>query len=171
MLLAVHAGALTAAHDAFDRIGAQGVIISHLSHSYHSGACLYFTFGFKFGKDPLGDYDIVKSAIQQSFIDNGGSISHHHGVGLEHAPWLEDDISTSGVAVLQGLFDSADPKGNFNPGKIIAAPGLDQGNSGSALKKTAPIKSTTTRAKSPAAAAAPKRTSGSTAKAKVNAAR
>jgi alkyldihydroxyacetonephosphate synthase len=170
-LQALHDGAVSAAHDAFDRIGAQGVIISHLSHSYHSGACLYFTFGFKFGKDALGDYDIVKSAIQQSFIDNGGSISHHHGVGLEHAPWLEDDISSSGIAVMQGLFDAVDPKGNFNPGKVIAAPGLDQGNSGSALKKSTATKAPATRAKSPATKAAPKRTAGSTAKAKVNAAK
>jgi alkyldihydroxyacetonephosphate synthase len=179
-LLALHDGAVKAAHDAFDKIGAQGVIISHLSHSYHSGACLYFTFGFKFGKDALGDYDIVKSAIQQSFIENGGSISHHHGVGLEHAPWLEDDISAAGVGIMQGLFDSADPKGNFNPGKVIAAPGLDQGNSGSALKRAATPKTATRAkapaakapaAKAPAAKAAPRATTGSTAKAKVNAAK
>ncbi len=152
-LQGLHDGVVKAAHDAFDQIGRQGVIISHLSHSYHSGACLYFTFGFVFGQDALGDYDTEKSAIQQAFIDNGGSISHHHGVGLEHAPWLEDDISSSGVAVMQGLFDAVDPKGNFNPGKVIAAPGLDQGNSGSALKRSA------APAKAPAAApraAAPK---------------
>ena len=41
---------------------------------------------------------------------------------------------------MQGLFDSADPKGNFNPGKIIAAPGLDQGNSGHALRRDVPVK-------------------------------
>jgi alkyldihydroxyacetonephosphate synthase len=173
-LKALHDGTVKAAYDAFDKIGAKGVIISHLSHSYHSGACLYFTFGFKFGKDALGTYDIVKSAIQQAFIDNGGSISHHHGVGLEHAPWLEDDISATGIAVLQGVFDSADPKGNFNPGKIIAAPGLDQGNSGGALKKAATAKAASTRAKAPvakaaAAKAAPRRTAGSTSKARVNA--
>jgi hypothetical protein len=54
---------------------------------------------------------------------------------------------------MQGLFDAVDPKGNFNPGKVIAAPGLDQGNSGSALKRSA------APAKAPAAApraAAPK---------------
>jgi alkyldihydroxyacetonephosphate synthase len=150
----LHDGVVKAAYDAFDKIGRQGVIISHLSHSYHSGACLYFTFGFVFGPDALGDYDIVKSAIQQAFIDQGGSISHHHGVGLEHAPWLEDDISASGVAVMQGLFDSVDPKGNFNPGKIIAAPGVDQGNSGSALRKQASAAAATTAA--PKRAAAPR---------------
>jgi alkyldihydroxyacetonephosphate synthase len=150
-LKGLHDGTVKAAYDAFDRIGRKGVIISHLSHSYHSGACLYFTFGFVFGPDALGDYDIVKSAIQQAFIEQGGSISHHHGVGLEHAPWLEDDISASGIAVLQGVFDSVDPKGNFNPGKIIAAPGLDQGNSGGALKKAAAARKAPVAAKRAAA--------------------
>ena len=119
-LAGLHDGVVKAAYGAFDEIGIKGLIISHLSHSYHSGACLYFTFGFVFGNKPLEEYDVVKQAIQQAFIDNGGSISHHHGVGLEHAPWLEQDISTSGVAVMRGLFESADPKGTFNPGKVIA---------------------------------------------------
>ena len=45
------------------------------------------------GDDPLAQYDAVKCAIQQAFVDNGGTLSHHHGVGVEHAPWLEQDIS------------------------------------------------------------------------------
>ncbi|MET0805593.1 MAG: FAD-binding oxidoreductase, partial [Lacisediminihabitans sp.] len=119
-LAAVHDGAYAAAQGAFDKLGKVGWIMSHLSHSYHSGACLYFTFAFKFGEgDPIAEYDVVKSAIQQSFIDNGGTISHHHGVGLEHSPWLEEDISTQGVDLVTGLFASADPAGTFNPGKIV----------------------------------------------------
>ena len=93
----------------------------HLSHSYHSGACLYFTFAFRFGgEDQLAQYDVVKSAIQQSFVDNGGTLSHHHAVGTEHAPWLEQDISTAGVAMMSGLFGAVDPGQNLNPGKIIS---------------------------------------------------
>jgi alkyldihydroxyacetonephosphate synthase len=115
----LHTNVVAAAERAFDEIGIKGWIMCHLSHSYHSGACLYFTFAFVFGDDPIREYDTVKSAIQQAFVDNGGSISHHHGVGLEHAPWLEDDISTEGVAVMRGLFASADPGRNFNPDKIV----------------------------------------------------
>ncbi|GAB3402211.1 FAD-binding oxidoreductase [Schumannella luteola] len=119
-LIGVHDAVYAAANAAYEQIGRQGWIMSHLSHSYHSGACLYFTFAFVMGdEDPLGEYDIVKGAIQQAFIDAGGTISHHHGVGLEHAPWLEQDISTEGVAVMSGLFSSADPDGLFNPRKII----------------------------------------------------
>ena len=70
---------------------------------------------------PLGEYQVVKNAIQQAFVDNGGTISHHHGVGREHSPWLEQDISAEGVAVMKALFDGADPQGNFNPHKVIDA--------------------------------------------------
>jgi alkyldihydroxyacetonephosphate synthase len=118
-LAALHDGVYAAAQAEFDKLGRTGWIMSHLSHSYHSGACLYFTFAFAFGDDPLGEYDKVKNAIQQAFIDNGGSLSHHHGVGREHSPWLEQDISAGGVAMMNDLFQSADPNGLFNPGKIV----------------------------------------------------
>jgi len=112
---------MSAAHGAFDELGARGYIMCHLSHSYHAGACLYFTFGFKPSAQDdggLAEYDLVKSATQQAFIDAGGTLSHHHAVGTEHARWLEEDISAPGVAMLQALFDGVDPGANLNPGKI-----------------------------------------------------
>ena len=117
-LASVYDNAVAAARGVFAELGRQGWIMAHLSHSYHSGACLYFTFAFVFGDDPIGEYDRVKSAIQQSFVDSDATISHHHGVGLEHAPWLADDISPEGVALMQGLFDGADAGRHLNPGKI-----------------------------------------------------
>jgi alkyldihydroxyacetonephosphate synthase len=120
-LLPVYNGVVEAANRAYDEIGTKGWIMCHLSHSYHSGACLYFTFAFVGGEDMLAEYDVVKSAIQQAFVDNGGTISHHHGVGVEHSPWLEQDISAEGVAVMRGLFSAVDPGDNFNPGKVVPA--------------------------------------------------
>ncbi|MGN6273937.1 MAG: FAD-binding oxidoreductase [Protaetiibacter sp.] len=118
-LLSLYNGVVAAANRAYDEIGTKGWIMCHLSHSYHSGACLYFTFAFVGGGDMLSEYDVVKSAIQQAFVDNGGTISHHHGVGVEHSPWLEQDISPEGVAVMRGLFAAVDPGENFNPGKVV----------------------------------------------------
>src|SRR5690606_16140445 len=102
-------------------IGVKGWVMCHLSHSYHSGACLYFTFAYVADEqqDTIEQYDTVKRAIQQSFIDHGGTLSHHHAVGTEHSPWLEQDISAGGVAMMQGVFDAVDPKASLNPGKII----------------------------------------------------
>jgi alkyldihydroxyacetonephosphate synthase len=61
----------------------------------------------------------VKSAIQQAFVDNGATLSHHHAVGTEHAEWLEQDLSAPGTAMLRALFDGVDPGGNLNPGKVV----------------------------------------------------
>jgi alkyldihydroxyacetonephosphate synthase len=112
-----------AARGAFSDLGVKGYIMCHLSHSYHSGACLYFTFAFKpTGRGaPLEQYDVVKSAIQQTFIDSGATLSHHHAVGTEHAAWLQQDLSPPGVEMLRALFDGMDPGANLNPGKIVAA--------------------------------------------------
>jgi alkyldihydroxyacetonephosphate synthase len=111
---------MAAAHGAFGELGVTGYIMCHLSHSYHAGACLYFTFAFTpiAPADGLAQYDVVKPAIQQAFIDAGATLSHHHAVGTEHARWLEDDISAPGVAMLRALFAGVDPGGNLNPGKI-----------------------------------------------------
>ncbi len=121
-LLPVYDAVTAAAHGAFAEVGVQGYLMCHLSHSYHSGACLYFTFAFRpsAGGDMLAEYDVVKSAIQQAFVDNGATLSHHHAVGTEHARWLEQDISTPGVAMLRALFEGTDPGRRLNPGKIVS---------------------------------------------------
>jgi alkyldihydroxyacetonephosphate synthase len=117
----IHDAVYAAANKAYEQIGLErGWIMSHLSHSYQSGACLYFTFAFVAKDDMLKEYDVVKQAIQQAFIDHGGTLSHHHGVGLEHQPWMEQDISAEGVSLMRGLFEGADPQHILNPGKIIA---------------------------------------------------
>ena len=122
-LPALYDNVMAAARGAFSDLGVKGYIMCHLSHSYHSGACLYFTFAFKptGSGTPLEQYDAVKSAIQQTFIDSGATLSHHHAVGTEHAAWLEQDLSPPGVEMLRALFNGMDPGANLNPGKIVAA--------------------------------------------------
>jgi len=119
-LPALYDTASSAAHRAFDRLGARGFLGCHLSHSYHAGACLYFTFALNPSgrRDPLEDYTEVKRAIQQAFVDSGATLSHHHAVGTEHSEWLEQDISAPGVEMVRALFEGTDPGANLNPGKI-----------------------------------------------------
>lgn len=120
----LHTGTVAAFRAACADLGVRGYIMCHLSHSYHSGACLYFTFAFvpatgADAPDPVDQYWVVKSAVQQSFIDNGGTLSHHHGVGTDHAPWMEADISDAGMGMTVGLLRSVDPSRNLNPGTLI----------------------------------------------------
>jgi alkyldihydroxyacetonephosphate synthase len=120
-MAAVYEAVSAAANEAFDRLKVQGYFMCHLSHSYHAGACLYFTFAFvpSPGGDMTTEYDVVKSAVQQAFVDHGATLSHHHAVGTEHSQWLEQDISAPGVAMLKALFDGTDPGRHLNPGKIV----------------------------------------------------
>jgi alkyldihydroxyacetonephosphate synthase len=122
-LQAVYDNVMAAGRSAFDALGVPGYLMCHLSHSYHAGACLYFTFALNppRERDALEDYGVVKSALQQAFVDSGATLSHHHAVGTEHAQWLEEDISAPGVAMLRALFEGTDPGANLNPGKIVAA--------------------------------------------------
>jgi alkyldihydroxyacetonephosphate synthase len=120
-LLPVYDAVTAAARGAFESLGVSGYLMCHLSHSYYAGACLYFTFAFRSGagEDMLVQYDVVKSAIQQAFVDNGATLSHHHAVGTEHARWLEQDISPPGTVMLRALFHGTDPDRRLNPGKIL----------------------------------------------------
>ncbi len=120
-LMPLYDAVVASANRAFAQIAVQGYLMCHLSHSYHAGACLYFTFAFKATSPTamLGEYEVVKSAIQQAFVDNGATLSHHHAVGTEHAQWLLEDISAPGVAMLGALFEGFDPGRHLNPGKIV----------------------------------------------------
>jgi alkyldihydroxyacetonephosphate synthase len=92
----------------------------HISHTYPCGASLYFTFGFKqqLGRE-MEQYLQVKRAVQQSFIDSGATLSHHHAVGTEHLPWLAADISPVGVKAVAAIKQGLDPANIMNPGRLL----------------------------------------------------
>jgi alkyldihydroxyacetonephosphate synthase len=131
-LQAVYDNVMAAGYGAFDELDVPGYLMCHLSHSYHAGACLYFTFAINPapGADALEQYGVVKSAIQQAFVDSGATLSHHHAVGTEHSRWLEEDISAPGVAMLRSLFEGFDPGANLNPGKIVERKAIRSGYDG-----------------------------------------
>jgi len=91
----------------------------HISHTYHCGASVYFTFGFRqqAGRE-MEQYLRVKRAAQQSFIDCGATLSHHHAVGTEHLPWLAADISPLGVEAVAAIKRGLDPGNIMNPGRL-----------------------------------------------------
>ena len=67
-------------YDAFyatqEEQGLPGFMFCHMSHSYHAGACLYFTFAFPYSSDEqaLEQYYAAKNAVQQTFVDLGSTV-------------------------------------------------------------------------------------------------
>jgi alkyldihydroxyacetonephosphate synthase len=70
----------------------------------------------------MEQYLNVKRAAQQSFIDGGATLSHHHGVGTEHLPWLSADISPLGVKAVAAIKHGLDPDNIMNPGRLQPSP-------------------------------------------------
>ena len=110
------------ATEALRAIDATITASAHQSHAYTDGACLYFTFaGRPPGEDIAGDgeayYREAFGAIMRATSENGGAISHHHGVGMNRAAYMKDHLG-AGFGVLAAIKTALDPKGILNPGKL-----------------------------------------------------
>ena len=102
------------------RPGAHGIVTCHISHSYADGASLYFTYIFPRALDgEIAQWHKIKTAASDAIVLHGGTISHHHGVGEDHLPWIEKEKGTLGIEVLRAIKTTLDPKGILNPGKLI----------------------------------------------------
>lgn len=99
---------------------AKGIVMAHVSHSYPDGASLYFTFVFPRQLDrEVEQWQAIKRAASDAILENRGTISHHHGVGIDHAPWLAEEKGPIGYNVLKALKRELDPTGVMNPGKLL----------------------------------------------------
>ncbi|WP_067861348.1 FAD-binding oxidoreductase [Nocardia shimofusensis] len=109
-------GALT------ESLGGQGtppVVMCHISHTYPTGASLYFTVVAKALGTPIEQWTKAKSAASEAIVRVGGTITHHHAVGADHRAWLPEEIGELGVRVLTAIKREVDPVGILNPGKLI----------------------------------------------------
>ena len=99
-------------------------MFTHLSHVYRQGCSVYTTFVYRLAADPdanLARWLGIKTAASQAVVDGGGTISHQHGVGTDHMPWLAAEKGDLGMALLRASARELDPTGMMNPGKLFAA--------------------------------------------------
>lgn len=111
-----------AAHGALARDGERVHAYTHLSHLYPQGASVYSTFIWRLAGDfdaDLARWRQLKTAVSEAIVGSGGTISHQHGVGRDHAPWLAHEKGELGMAALRTLFREFDPDGRMNPGKLV----------------------------------------------------
>ena len=102
---------------------------SHLSHVYPSGSSLYATYVFRHVADPdetLDRWRRLKAAASEAIVEHGGTISHQHGVGRDHRPWLTAEKGELGLAVLGDVARRLDPDELLNPGVLLAGAAGDE---------------------------------------------
>lgn len=94
------------------------IVMSHSSHFYPQGTNLYFIFIGKF--DSGEDYLEYQAAIIDSIREQGGALSHHHGIGKMLAPWYEDFTGSTEMGLLRAIKRHLDPGNIMNPGGTLA---------------------------------------------------
>jgi alkyldihydroxyacetonephosphate synthase len=119
-LLPLYNNTIKATKEQFQKEGGDGYIGCHISHTYKTGACLYFTWAAKqIPGQELEQYYRYKKFITDTFMKSGGTVSHHHAIGYEHKAWMEVEVSRTGLQALHAVKESLDPKGILNPGKLL----------------------------------------------------
>lgn len=99
------------------------LVFSHVSQSYSSGANLYTTFVFRNAGEPEDlrrRWQTLKERASRAIVAAGGTISHQHGVGSDHRPYLSAEKGRLGIDLLKGAALQLDPRQRMNPTKLFA---------------------------------------------------
>ena len=103
--------------------GTPAFVLCHVSHLYATGCSLYYTV---FAKQEVGaeiaQWKALKSAASDAIMAGGGTITHHHAVGTDHAPWLPAEAGQMWLRMLRAAKAEVDPTGIMNPGKLMNGP-------------------------------------------------
>lgn len=109
-----------AIRDALASGGTLRAIYGHTSHAYTDGANVYLVFHGE-ARSEADLPHLYFRTLEAAFLAcsrAGGTISHHHGVGLAKARWISLELGETGLEVLRAVQRALDPDGLFNPGKL-----------------------------------------------------
>jgi alkyldihydroxyacetonephosphate synthase len=111
------------AQDRYAVHGERLLAFTHLSHVYAQGCSIYSTFVFPCAGDvdeDLARWRDLKHALSSVILAHGGTISHQHGVGRDHLPYLPEEKGALGMRMIRSAAEALDPGGQMNPGKLFA---------------------------------------------------
>lgn len=97
-------------------------VFTHLSHFYGQGCSIYTTYVFRVGDNyerTLQRWQELKHSTSELIVNNGGTISHQHGVGKDHAPYLPVEKGELGMEAIRALCHQFDPDTLLNPKTLV----------------------------------------------------
>ena len=105
--------------DAANKVKGLLFITAHVSHFYSNGVGFYFSFAGipPREKTDLEFYQDVWNTVIKTVEDCGGSIGHHHGIGINRAKWMSVEWGLA-FDSLKKIKQLLDPNTILNPGKI-----------------------------------------------------
>jgi alkyldihydroxyacetonephosphate synthase len=101
-------------------LGERSIVMCHVSHAYADGASLYFTFLTRARpSEELDQWRAAKTAACEAIVAAEGTITHHHAVGRDHAPYMRAEVGEVGLEALRAVKERLDPAAIMNPGKLL----------------------------------------------------
>ena len=84
-----------------------------LSHAYEDGASLYYTFLTRARRgEEIEQWRRAKAAACEAIVATEGTITHHHAVGRDHAPYMAAEVGELGLDALRGSRSGSIPPGS-----------------------------------------------------------
>jgi alkyldihydroxyacetonephosphate synthase len=113
----------TRAEKVFEGFGEKALVFAHLSHVYRQGSTVYTSCIFRLADTPeetLARWKAFKSVVSECIVEYGGTMSHQHGVGRDHKPWLAAEKGGQlGINGIKALVNSFDPEQMMNPEILV----------------------------------------------------
>lgn len=96
------------------------LVMAHFSHAYPDGCSIYFSFaGHESSTQEPTRYDRIWKRGLVVASQSQATISHHHGVGINKAPAMIDELGVSGVSLMRTVQQVLSNSAPMNPGKLI----------------------------------------------------
>ncbi|XP_058448165.1 alkyldihydroxyacetonephosphate synthase-like [Malaya genurostris] len=93
-----------------------------LTQSYDTGCCIYFYLSVKILGSPehsARTFMELESIAREAILANGGTVSHHHGIGKIRSKWYPATVSEAGVGLLKAIKTELDPRNIFAVGNLF----------------------------------------------------
>jgi alkyldihydroxyacetonephosphate synthase len=93
----------------------QPIVTCRITQLYDQGVCVYFYFCMNFDnvQNPSSIFADIELAARQEILAQGGSLSHHHGIGKHRAQYMNQVNSASFKGVLMNFKTAVDPNNVF----------------------------------------------------------
>ncbi|XP_072753587.1 alkylglycerone-phosphate synthase [Anoplolepis gracilipes] len=97
-------------------------ISCRVTQTYDAGCCIYFYMAISYLglENPVETYEAVEHAAREEILANGGSLSHHHGVGKIRASFYPEAVGEAGVSLYRATKVHLDPHNIFAAGNLVS---------------------------------------------------
>ena len=92
-------------------------VCSRITQIYDEGVCVYFYFcmaiNYKGATDPRDVFGEIEASARREILNNGGSLSHHHGIGKLRSSFVSEIYSDGYMESISAVKAALDPSNVF----------------------------------------------------------